>query len=44
MAGLRDRIVHKYFQIDYSIVWRVIMEDLPEIEPKLQAIYISIKP
>lgn len=27
MASLRDRIVHKYFQIDYSIVWRVIHED-----------------
>jgi uncharacterized protein with HEPN domain len=43
MAGLRDRIIHGYFQIDYTIVWRVITEDLPVIEPKIRAIYDQVK-
>lgn len=43
MAGLRDRIIHGYFQIDYAIVWHVITEDLPIIEPKIQAIYDQVK-
>jgi uncharacterized protein with HEPN domain len=43
MAGLRDLIIHGYFQIDYAIVWRVITEDLPVIEPKIRAIFDQIK-
>ncbi|OPY38334.1 MAG: hypothetical protein A4E35_00757 [Methanoregula sp. PtaU1.Bin051] len=38
MAALRDRIIHGYFRIDYSVVWNVIKEDLPEIEPKISAL------
>jgi uncharacterized protein with HEPN domain len=35
MAALRDRIIHGYFSIDYSIVWNVITKDIPEIKPKI---------
>lgn len=35
MAALRDKIIHGYFRIDYSIVWNVITEDLPKVEPKI---------
>ena len=38
MAALRDRIIHGYFRIDYSVVWSVIIQDLPEIEPKISAL------
>ena len=38
MAALRDKIIHGYFRIDYSIIWSVITDDLPEIEPKISAL------
>ena len=38
MAGMRDKIAHFYFGIDYEIVWRVIKERLPEIKPVIQKI------
>ena len=38
MAALRDKIIHGYFRIDYSIVWNVISDDLPAIEPKISAL------
>jgi len=38
MAALRNRIIHGYFRIDYSIVWNVIVQDLPEVEPKISAL------
>lgn len=38
MAALRNRIIHGYFRIDYSIVWNVITEDLPPIEPQITTI------
>lgn len=38
MAALRDRVIHGYFRIDYSVVWNVIITDLPEIQPKISAL------
>jgi uncharacterized protein with HEPN domain len=38
MAALRNRIIHGYFRIDYSIVWNVIVSDLPAVEPKISAL------
>ena len=35
MGALRDKIIHGYFRIDYSIVWSVITDDLPALEPKI---------
>ena len=29
MAGLRDRLVHHYFGVDYEAVWATMVEDLP---------------
>jgi uncharacterized protein with HEPN domain len=38
MAALRNRIIHGYFRIDYSIVWNVIVNDLPEVKPAIVTI------
>ena len=37
MAGLRDRLVHHYFGVDYEAVWATIVEDLPEMEARVRA-------
>jgi len=36
MAGMRDRLVHFYFGIDYRLVWRTIKERLPQVKPEIQ--------
>lgn len=38
MAGMRDKISHFYFGIDYKIVWKVIKERLPAIKPEIERI------
>jgi uncharacterized protein with HEPN domain len=38
MGALRDKIIHGYFRIDYSIVWSFIKDDLPALEPKIAAL------
>ena len=38
MTAIRNRIIHGYFRIDYSIVWNVIVNDLPEVKPEIAAI------
>ena len=29
-AGLRDKLIHQYFGVDYQIIWDVIVNELPE--------------
>jgi uncharacterized protein with HEPN domain len=38
MAGMRDRIIHGYDTLDLQIVWDVVMQDIPEIKPRIQEI------
>lgn len=44
MAGLRDKIIHGYFAINYDIVWDVITHKIPELEPKIRTIYDEMEP
>lgn len=32
MAGMRDRLIHSYFGVDYRLVWETIQERLPELK------------
>ncbi len=44
IAGTRDKIVHKYFGIDYQIVWEVSKNKIPQlIEDIKKIIEIEIK-
>lgn len=31
MAGMRDRLIHEYMGINYSIVWDVVKNKIPEL-------------
>lgn len=35
MAGIRDKIVHDYFGIDFEVVWEVVTHDLPALRGRL---------
>ncbi len=36
IAGLRNRIVHNYFDLDLEIIWQVIYHDLPLLKTQLE--------
>ena len=36
IAGLRNRIVHDYFDLDLEIIWQVIHHDLPLLQAQLE--------
>ena len=38
MAGVRDKLIHDYFGINYEIIWKIITEELPEVARKVQQI------
>ena len=43
MAGMRDKISHFYFGIDYKIVWEVIRKKLPIIKPVIKKMLKDFK-
>jgi uncharacterized protein with HEPN domain len=38
IVGLRNRIAHEYFDISLSIVWHIVMKELPTLEDQLKEI------
>ena len=38
MAGMRDKIIHYYEGVDYSLVWFTVTDKIPELQFQLEQI------
>lgn len=38
MAGMRDKVIHSYFDVDKEIVWLVVKERIPALRPFVEQI------
>ena len=38
MAGMRDKVIHFYFGVNWELVWLVVKERIPAIRPLLEQI------
>jgi uncharacterized protein with HEPN domain len=38
MAGIRDKLIHDYFGVNLSVVWKTVKQDLPALEPQIRSI------
>lgn len=43
MAGMRDILIHEYFNIDLSLTWSVVKRELPSIKKHLQEMLDLLK-
>ena len=35
MSGMRDRLIHDYFGVDYELVWDVVQNRIPELRSQV---------
>ena len=35
MTGMRDRLIHDYFGVDYALVWDVVVHKMPELRRRI---------
>lgn len=36
LAGMRDRLIHGYFGVDYEIVWDVVKNEAPKLKEEIK--------
>ncbi len=42
LAGMRDRLIHAYFGVDYEIVWDVVLNKVPELRKQIASLLRSL--
>ena len=43
IAGIRDKLIHDYFDVDWNIVWDVINIQIPDLSVKINKILKDMK-
>ncbi len=38
MTGMRDRLIHGYFGVDYELVWDVVRNRVPDLRRQISTI------
>jgi uncharacterized protein with HEPN domain len=38
MSGMRDRLIHAYFGVDYEIVWDAVINKIPALQQEIEHI------
>lgn len=38
LSGVRDKLIHHYFGVNFDVVWDIVKEELPEITLQLEVI------
>ena len=43
MAGMRDRIIHRYFAVNYTIVWDTVKDHIPPLQSIIEQILKDVE-
>jgi uncharacterized protein with HEPN domain len=38
ISGMRDKIIHQYFSVDYDLIWDVVKNNLPAVKEKIKVL------
>jgi len=39
IAGMRNKLIHEYFGVNYGIIWRTVKEDIPRLGTQINEIF-----
>ena len=42
IAGMRDRLIHVYFDVDLDLVWKILKTDLPKLKKQIEKIKLVL--
>jgi len=42
MRGMRNKMIHEYFDVDWDIVWATVKNDLPQLKQQIEALLIDL--
>ncbi len=43
MRGMRNKMIHDYFDVDLRVVWNTIKEDLPRLKGQIDVLLIELR-
>lgn len=43
IAGMRDKLIHDYFNANVEIIWQAVQEDVPQLKMMISAVLREIK-
>jgi len=38
ISGMRDKLIHEYFGVNYKIVWKTVVEEIPKLKSQIERI------
>mgnify|MGYP001559838187 CR=1 FL=1 len=41
IVGLRNKVIHEYFEVNVPIIWKTVKEDIPVLERQIKKVLIN---
>jgi uncharacterized protein with HEPN domain len=42
MRGMRNKMIHEYFDVDWDVVWATVKNELPQLKQQIEAVHAII--
>ena len=42
-TGMRDKLSHEYWGVDFAVIWETIQSDLPVLKEQMREIYDALQ-
>jgi uncharacterized protein with HEPN domain len=42
IAGMRDKLIHDYFNTDIEIIWKAVQEDMPQLKAMISKVLADL--